>query len=84
MDKMFKIDKDIEIPLASHGLEWPFPQMKVGDSFIVPKHLNIGTVRQASRRFGAANKVLVEDQGGSEVEQPRLFLIQSMGDHYRC
>ncbi len=84
MDKMFKIDKDVEIPLASHGLEWPFTQMEVGHSFMVPKHLNIGTVRQAARRYGMANKVSVEDQSGVSIERDRVFIIQSMGDHHRC
>ena len=84
MDEMFTVDTDVEMPLARHGIDWPFPLMEVGHSFIIPKHLNVGTVRQAGRRFGVDNQVIVEDQNGSKVKKPRLFVIQSMGDHFRC
>ena len=50
---MIRIDKDIPIPDKKKAWAWrkyPFPDMKVGDSFFVPK-MAPGHLSTASKRY---------------------------------
>lgn len=42
-----RIDKHIPLPVR-----WPFPDMKIGDSFLVPNDVARSTVNVAARRYG--------------------------------
>lgn len=81
---MFKIEQGIKMPAVGHGIDWPFSKMRLKDCFMVPKHLHIGTVRQAARRFGSTHQITVQDQHGVEIKRDREFRFYKMDDHYRC
>jgi len=46
------IDKNIPLPQR-----WPFPDMQVGDSFIVPEGIKRVTVNVAAKRYGDKHKM---------------------------
>lgn len=46
------IDKNIPLPQR-----WPFPDMQIGDSFIVPEGIKRVTVNVAAKRYGDKHKM---------------------------
>lgn len=51
---MVKAKIDSNIPLPS---KWPFPNMKVGDSFAVPDDVKRQTIAVAAMRYGKKNNM---------------------------
>ena len=47
-----RIDKNVPLPQ-----KWPFSDMKVGDSFLVPDDIHRSTVTVAASRYGAKHKM---------------------------
>lgn len=47
-----RIDKNIPLPQ-----KWPFPDMKVGDSFLVPDDIRRSTINVAAKRYGDKHKM---------------------------
>lgn len=41
------IDKNVPLPQ-----QWPFPDMEVGDSFLVPDDIRRSTINVAAKRYG--------------------------------
>lgn len=39
MQTKFKIQKGVKIPSAYRSTKYPFPDMEIGDSFVIPKEI---------------------------------------------
>jgi hypothetical protein len=59
------VEKNIPIPKR-----WPFDEMKVGDSFLIPPSANRVTVSVAAKRWGEKHNA--------------QFTIRKTPDGYRC
>lgn len=66
---MFKIDKNVPLPngRAAYGSKYPFREMKVGDSFLIPgiKSVEAGSLLASARRMvpGAKFVTRTTDKG---------------------
>lgn len=65
--RKIKIEKGIEIPKKEHKTKYPFPDMKVGDSFLWPKRYS----RQESKNCYCAaanwvNRMKFYDETGKD------------------
>ena len=66
-----KIDKNIPIPaIVGRYMDWPFGEMKVGDSILVEKD-SVLKVRTAASYFSKRNPEF-------------CFTVRRHGDAYRC
>ena len=50
-----KIESGIEIPGGAPGTRYPFKEMKIGDSFLVPKNIKHTSFASAAHNFGKRN-----------------------------
>jgi len=71
----YKVEKGVEIPVPVMRRKYPFPDMKVGDSFMLEEkitHSQVNIVRSAAKQWGIRH-------GG------KVFSVRKDGDrHYRC
>lgn len=69
---MEKIRIEKGIPMPSNGLELPFSEMNVGDSFLIPKEVSAITVRVRAVQYCTDNVSNVK------------FSIKKVDNGYRC